>query len=310
MEAKGAAMSGRFNRREFIGKSAGAALAVGVGTTATGLVAPAGADEKKGQSESRPKKSVMFGMLPSNLSLEDRFKLAKEVGFEGVESDPVKTEAEARAMRAAAEKAGIPIHSVIYGGWDAPLSSPDPKVIERGLANTSHALQCAKWFGADNILLVPAIVTPQVRYIDAYKNSQKNIRKLIPLAEKLNVMILVEEVWNKFLLSPLEFAHYVDEFKHPLVQAYFDVGNVLIWAYPEDWIRTLGKRIKKVHLKDFKRDGYQFVNLREGDINWPEVRRAFAEVGFTSFMNTELGGGDEAYLRDVSARVDKILAGV
>ena len=159
------------------------------------------------------------------------------------------------------------------------------------------------------MLFRSAVVTSQVRYQDAWKRSQANIKKLIPTAEKHNVMILVEEVWNKFLLSPLEFAHYVDSFRHPLVQAYFDIGNVVIWGYPEDWIRTLGKRIHKVHLKDFKRNNYQFVNLREGDVNWKEVRKAFAEVGFTSFMNTELGGGDEEYLRDVSMRVDKIIAG-
>lgn len=294
-------MNQGINRREFLGMSASASLAF---STTAGNASPSPVPPSD-----RPKKSVMFSMLPGDLSLEQRFRLAKAVGFEGVEVAPVGEEKEASALRAAAEKAGIPIHSIIYGGWEAPLSSPDPAVITRGLESTKHALQCAKWMGADNILLVPAVVTPQVRYQDAYHRSQKHIRLLLPTAEKLGVMILVEEVWNKFLLSPLEFAHYIDEFRHPLLQAYFDVGNVLIWAYPEDWIRTLGKRIKKVHLKDFKRDTYQFVNLREGDVNWPEVRRAFAEVGFTSFMNTELGGGDEAYLRDVSARVDKILAG-
>ena len=291
------------NRREFLGQATGGTLAVGLATRAA--ASPANQPPKG----DRPKKSVMFSMLPGNLSLEARFQLAKEVGFEGVESGPIGEKEQAMAMRAAAEKAGIPIHSIIYGGWEAPLSDPNPAVVERGMASTKAALQSASWMGADNILLVPAIVTPKTRYKEAYERSQKQVRALIPTAEKLNVMILIEEVWNKFLLSPLEFAHYIDEFRHPLVQAYFDVGNVVISGYPEDWIRTLGKRIKKVHLKDFKRSGYQFVNLLEGDIDWPEVRKAFAEVGFHSFMNTELGGGNEAYLRDVSARVDKILAG-
>ncbi|HLK61489.1 MAG TPA: sugar phosphate isomerase/epimerase family protein [Chthonomonadaceae bacterium] len=297
-------MKEAINRREFLGQATGAALTVGL---ATGTAASPVPQEPNGN---RPKKSVMFMMLPGNLTLEARFQLAKDVGFEGVEVPPIGEKERALEMRSAAEKAGIPIHSVIYGGWEAPLSDPNPAVVARGMAATKAALQSAQWMGADNILLVPAIVTPKTRYKDAYERSQKQIRALIPTAEKLNVMILVEEVWNKFLLSPLEFAHYIDEFRHPLVQAYFDVGNVVISGYPEDWIRTLGKRIRKVHLKDFKRNGYQFVNLREGDIDWPEVRRAFAEVGFHSFMNTELGGGDEAYLRDVSARVDKILAGV
>ena len=288
----------KIDRREFLEQTTGAALVLSAGADATGS-----------KLESLPKKSVLFSMLPPRLGLEERFKLAREVGFEGVEAPPVNNEAEANAMRSAAEKAGIPIHSVIYGGWDFPLSDPNPKVVERGLEETKKAMQSAKWMGAENILLVPAIVTPQVRYKDAYERSQKNIRSLIPTAEKLHIMICIEEVWNKFLLSPLEFCQYVDSFHHPLVQAYFDVGNVLIWAYPEDWIRTLGKRIKKVHLKDFKRDKYQFVNLLEGDVNWKEVRKAFSEIGYTGFLNTELGGGEEAYLRDVASRVDRIITG-
>jgi len=292
------------NRREFISTASAVTLAAGV-------LAPA-----YGDPSGRPKKSVMYSMLPGNLSVEERFKLARAVGFEGVECSPVGSESQATALRSAAEKAGIPIQSIIYGGWDAPLSDPNPAVIAKGLANTRSAMQDARWMGAENILLVPAVVTAKVRYKDAYERSQKNIRALIPTAEKLNIMICCEEVWNNFLLSPMEFAHYIDSFKHPLVQAYFDVGNVVTFGWPEDWIRTLGKRIKKVHLKDYKGgpglfggNKGNFVMLREGSINWPEVRRAFAEIGYTGYMNTELGGGDEAYLRDVSARVDKILAG-
>jgi len=288
------------NRREFV---------------ATGIATAAGIAYPTAMAD-RPKKSVMFSMLPGSLSLEDRFKLAKSVGFEGVECSPVGSEKAATDLRRAAESAGIPIQSVIYGGWDAPLSDPNPAVIAKGLANTKAAMQDAKWMGADDILLVPAVVNARVRYVEAYERSQKNVRALIPFAEKLNIMICCEEVWNNFLLSPMEFAHYIDSFKHPLVQAYFDVGNVVTFGWPEDWIRTLSKRIKKVHLKDYKGgpglfggNKGNFVMLREGSINWPEVRKAFAEVGFTGFMNTELGGGDEAYLRDVSARVDKILAG-
>jgi L-ribulose-5-phosphate 3-epimerase len=304
-------MNAPLNRRRFLGKSAGAALALDLGAAeiAAHRLSAAPEADKQTPHSGRPKKSVMFTMLPERLSLEARFQLAKEVGFEGVEAPPVAEESAANAMRAAAEKAGLPIHSVIYGGWEAPLSSPDPAIVQKGLESARKAMQSAKWLGADDILLVPAIVNAQTRYKDAYARSQKQVRALIPTAEKLGVMILIEEVWNNFLLSPLEFARYIDEFRHPLVQAYFDVGNVVVFGWPEDWIRTLGKRIKKVHLKDFKRSTRQFVALREGDVDWPEVRRAFAEVGFTGFMNTELPGGDEAYLRDVSARVDAILAG-
>jgi hexulose-6-phosphate isomerase len=170
------------------------------------------------------------------------------------------------------------------------------------------ALRSAKALGADTVLLVPAVVKENVSYSDAYKRSQECIRKLLPLAEELNIVIAVENVWNKFLLSPLEFARYVDAFDSPWLKAYFDVGNVIIYGYAQDWIRTLGKRIVKIHLKDFKRKGYLWTNLLDGDVNWKEVRLALDEIGYHGFMTTELRGGDEAYLRDLSGRIDKIVA--
>src|SRR5206468_394784 len=152
-------------------------------------------------------------------------------------------------------------------------------------------------------------VTDKVRYGEAWERSVKGIKQLIPLAAKLKVVIAIEEVWNDFLLSPLEFVRYVDDFRSPWVRAYFDVGNVVRTGYPQDWIRTLGKRINRVHLKDYKRKDNKFVGLGEGDVDWPEVRRALGEVGFASYATAELGKGDEAYLRDVAARIDKIFDG-
>jgi L-ribulose-5-phosphate 3-epimerase len=261
----------------------------------------------------KPKKAVEWSMLPSSMSMEDRFKLAHDVGFQGVEVPPISPE-EAEKLKSAADKAGIRIHSIIFGGWDAPLSSPDPDVIQRGSNNVKTALHSAQIMGCDGILLVPAVVNAKVRYVDAYKRSRENITKLIPEAEKRKVLINIEEVWNNFLLSPMEFAKYIDDFKSPWIGAYFDVGNVVRFAWPQDWIRTLGKRIRKVHIKDFKGGpglgtGGQWVNLHEGSIDWKEVRAAFMDVGYDGFMTTELNGGDAAYLRDVSARVDRIIAG-
>jgi len=164
------------------------------------------------------------------------------------------------------------------------------------------------------VLLVPAVVDPATSYGDAWRRSQRVIReRLLPLAKDLRVAIAVEEVWNKFLLSPLEFARYVDELDSPWLKAYFDVGNVVFYGYPQDWIRTLGPRILKVHLKDFKLDRpngrFTWTNLGEGDIDWPAVGRAFADVGYQGFFTTELSPGDAQYLKDVSGRVDRILAG-
>ncbi len=299
------------DRREFLGQMAHAAVVLGLGAAAES-VARARVDrvmDSKPTGKSELRKALILGMLPGKLSLEDRFKLARDCGFDGVEAPPIGDETERRAIRQAAETVGIPIHSIIFGGWHAPLSSGDPAVIEKGLTDLRAALECAKELGADALLLVPAVVNAETRYKDAYERSQKHIRSLIPLAEKLKVVITVENVWNNFLLSPLEFARYVDEFDSPFVQAYFDVGNVVAFGWPEDWIRTLGKRIRKIHLKDFKREGRQWKNLRDGDVNWPEVRKALAEVGYEGFMTAELKGGDEKYLRNLSSRIDRIIAG-
>lgn len=297
------------NRREFLVSAAATALTVGAlhSVSEADQVSEPAPEAKSGQS--KLKKGVLFGMLPEALSIEDRFKLARDAGFDGVEASPTSDPAQIKIMRDAAEKAGIPIHSLMYGGWQAPFSTADPKVAEQGIKDVSAALQCAKEVGADGILLVPGIVNGDTRYVDCYNRSHKCIKELIPTAEKLGVRILVENVWNNFLLSPLEFARYIDEFKSPWVQSYFDVGNVIAFGWSEDWIRTLGHRIKKIHVKDFKRGPRQWVNLLEGDVNWPEVRKALAEVGYNGFLTTELSGGDEAYLRDLSKRMDKIIAG-
>ena len=144
--------------------------------------------------------------------------------------------------------------------------------------------------------------------------SQRVIReRLLPIARDLKVIIAVEEVWNRFLLSPLEFARYVDEFDSPWLKAYFDVGNVVIYAFPQDWIRTLGSRIAKIHLKDFNFDRpngrFTWKPIGEGDIDWPEVRRALGEVHYGGYVTTEVSAGDAAYLKDVASRVDRFLAG-
>jgi hexulose-6-phosphate isomerase len=129
------------------------------------------------------------------------------------------------------------------------------------------------------------------------------------LAKELQVIIAVENVWNKFLLSPLEFAKYVDEFNDPWLKAYIDVGNMIQFGYAQDWLRTVGKRIVRIHLKDFRRKTNSFTpNLLEGDVNWPQVRMALEEIGYQGYLTPEIGGGDEAYLTDVVQRIDKIIA--
>ncbi len=249
------------------------------------------------------KKGVLLEMLPDKLSYADRFKMARDVGFDVVQAPTEPDEHKAEAIKEAADAARMRIDSVMnMDHWKYPLSSSDPAVVEKSLMGMRISLRNAKLWGADTVLLVPAVVNPQTSYHDAWTRSQKEIRKLLPLAEELKIVIAIEEVWNKFLLSPLEMGKYIDEFQSPWIKAWFDVGNVMFYGYPQDWIRTLGKRIVKVHLKDFKRkeSGYAWVNLGDGDVDWTAVRQAFAEIGYAGSATVELDPGGEAYLRDVS----------
>jgi L-ribulose-5-phosphate 3-epimerase len=299
------------SRRDFLRVTVGAAsaapIAVLTATSSLAAVLPVPAP-----AQARMKKAVLVEMLPQKMSYRDRFQLARDVGFEAVEAQTVKGQREAETIKKAADETKIRIHSVMnMDHWEYPLSSPDPATVEKSIEGMKTSLHNAKLWGADAVLLVPAVVTPQVTYKQAWERSQRQVRRLIPLAEELKVVIAIEEVWNKFLLSPVEFARYVDEFKSPWVRTYFDVGNVLLFGFPEDWIKTQAERIVKVHLKDFKRkeEGYAWVNLGEGDVDWPAVRKAFADVGYTGYVTTELEGGDESYLREVSKRVDRLVLG-
>jgi hexulose-6-phosphate isomerase len=251
-------------------------------------------------------------MLPRHLSYADRFKMARDVGFEVVQAPTTPDEHEAEEIKRAAAAAKIRIDSVMnMDHWKYPLSSGDPQVVEKSLLGMRTSLHNAKLWGSDSVLLVPAVVNSHTSYRDAWTRSQKEIRKLLPLAEELKITIALEEVWSKFLLSPLEMAKYIDEFQSPWIKAWLDVANMLFYGYPQDWIRTLGKNIVNVHLKDFKLrdDHYSWVNLGDGDVDWIAVRQAFAEIGYSDSAIAELEGGDQAYLRDVSLRIDRLLLG-
>jgi len=256
------------------------------------------------------KKSVYFGMLPKSLSVEEKFKLAKRIGFEGIEVPTIEDSNVASEIKEAAKTTGIEVHSIMnQAHWEFPLSSADPAVIEKSIEGMKTSLYNARDFGANAVLLVPAVVNAETSYKDAWVRSQKNIRKLLPLAEELDVIIAIENVWNRFLVSPIEFAQYIDELDSPYLKAYFDVGNIAMYGIPHDWIRTLDRRIVKVHIKGFHVKDRQFVNLGDGTIDWLEVRRAFSDIRYCGYMSAELRGGDEEYLLDVSKRMDKIIAG-
>ena len=258
-------------------------------------------------ADGKIERAVIDSMLPQELPLVDRFKLALETGFTAMEVRTAADQAEAERIHDAAQKAGLRIHSVMnQTHWRHPLSSPDTADVEACVEGMRASLRQAELFGADAVLLVPAVVRADTTYEQAWERSQREIRKLIPLAEQHDVVIAVEDVWNKFLLTARDFRQYIDEFNHPMIRAYFDVGNIVHYAVPEHWIYELGSRIVKVHLKDYsRREG--FVNLGDGDVDWPAVRKAFADVGYNAEATVELRGGDRDYLMDLGQRVDRLL---
>ncbi len=295
------------SRRSFIRTSIAGSLGSMVFFNTDMMTSAVGGQSFQGQL----KKSLYYNMFPEELSVLERFQAAKEMGYDGIEIPTLENQQKVEEFKEAAAQSGIEIHSIMnQRHWQYPLSSADPSVVDMSIEGMEMSLQNAKALGADVVLLVPAVVNAETMYRDAYVRSQNNIRRLLPLAEELGIIIAIENVWNKFLLSPLEFRRYIEEMDSPYFRAYFDVGNIVLYGYPQDWIRTLNELIVRVHIKGFNEINKSFVNLRDGTIDWPEVRRALSDIGYSGFINAELSGGDLDYLKDVSERMDKIIAGV
>lgn len=300
------------NRKNFIRS---ATLLAGAAAITPGM-ASASASPVDGTSKVALKKGLGYAMIKEDLPLTDKFKLVKDLGFDGVEmNSPVDLNKE--DILSAMEKSGIEIPSLVNRDhWSKPLSDPDPAVREQCIHSMIKSLQEVKDFGGDTVLLVPGVVNENVPYEQAYITAQESIRRLIPHAEATGIQIALENVWNNFLISPVEAKRFVDEINHPLVGWYFDVGNILRYGWPEHWIKTLNRRIMKLHIKEFSRDimnnqglrqGFK-VNLLEGDNNWPVVMKAVADIGYSGgWITVEVPGGDRNHLKDISERMDKII---
>lgn len=249
-------------------------------------------------------KGVNQWCFPEGTDLKTVFEVSQKAGFDAVElnvydagapagltMDTTPPEADAIAKQAADQ--GLKLRSISTGLlWGAPLSSPDASVRERGRAIVQKQLEIAERIGADTVLVVPGTVNSDSSYDDCYEYSKRELELLIPEAERRGVKIGVENVWNKFLLSPLEMKRYVDELNSPNLGVYFDVGNILLYGFPEQWIRILGSRIAKIHVKDFKTsvgNGGGFVPLMAGDVNWRKVVEALKEIGYTDTLTAEIG---------------------
>ncbi len=301
------------NRKNFIRS---ATLIAGASIISSAPVSAA-VPQKNTTEKIKLKKGLGFGMIKEDLSLADKFKLAKDLGFDGVElNSPV--DINKSELLSAKEKSGIELPSVVNKDhWQLPLSDPDPKVREQIIRSVASSLQEVKDFGGDTVLVVPGVVNEKVSYEQAYITAMNSIRELIPYAEKTGMQIGLENVWNNFLISPLEAKRFIDEINHPLVGWYFDIGNVLRYGWPEHWIETLNSRIMKLHIKEFSRkimnekglrEGFS-VNLLEGDNNWPSVMKTISKVGHKGgWLIAEVSGGDRNRLKDVSERMDKIIS--
>lgn len=276
----------------------GAALALG----ALAPLVPAAASAT-GRRRRHLKKALKIGMIQVEGSLRDRFQAALDAGFEGVELDS-PNDLDPDEVLAAKAATGIEIPGVVDSvHWRKTLGDPDPAVRAEGVAALETALRDCATYGGTTVLLVPAVVNQRIAYDEAYTRSQAEIRKVLPLAEELDVKIAIENVWNDFLLSPLEAARYCDELGER-VGWYMDVGNVVKYGRPEQWVRILGKRILKLDVKGYsRRDGW--VPIGAGDVDWPGVMRELAALDFHGWAAAEVGGGGPERLREIRARMDR-----
>lgn len=260
-------------------------------------------------------KAIMYETVGVKGSVLEKFQAVKAAGFEGIE--PMSHMNQQEVLAAFAATGLKPASCCCATHWKKPLSDPDPAVRQAGLDGLIQALKDAKTYGASSVLFVPAVVNKTVAYDDAYKRSQEYLRKALPVAKDLGVKIAIEDVWNKFLLSPLEAARYIDEFESPSIGWHFDIGNVITYGYPEQWIRILNKRILKLHIKEYSRKiadkegpsaGFKVPYL-QGDNDWPAVMAALDAVGYTGWGIAEQPGGDTPEgLKTLVEGMDKIFA--
>lgn len=263
-------------------------------------------------------KTISYWAFEPSRSLPEAFQMAREAGFEAIELaiaedgpiTPDISRQECRKITAQARDAGLQISSLASGlGWKYGLLSENESERRRATELTRSSLRVARDLELDAILVVPGSVgaTP---YDLAFNNAQNSLRELKLDAEELGVTIGIENVWNKFLLSPLETRDFLDGLGSERIASYFDVGNVLQTGFPEQWIRMLGGRITRVHFKDFQREVGTlagFCALGEGDVDFGAVMQALREIGYDGFVTAEFFNC-ESDLGTISAAMDRILS--
>ncbi|HEV3258049.1 MAG TPA: sugar phosphate isomerase/epimerase family protein [Gemmataceae bacterium] len=295
-------MGDSWNRREF--------MRLGGGTLAAAALGPFGpAHANKADKKRDIHKAVMYGTIGFPGSVMDKLRALKAAGFEGVEpmshmdQDEVLKALDATRLTAAS--------CCCNTHWDKPLSHPDPRVRKQGLEGLKQALKDANRYGATSVLLVPGVVNDKVSFSDCWKRSIAEIRKAVPVAEKLGVKIAIENVWNNFITKPKQAKEFLDEINSPQVGWHFDIGNTIRYSPPQTWIPVLGKRILKLHIKEYSKAKGFGVRYFDGDDNWPAIMKALDDVGYHGWGIAEQPGDQSknaAALKDLAARMDRVFA--
>lgn len=294
-------MRDAMSRRDFL-KAGGA-------TVAAGALAPAALAADAPVKKRDLHKAMMYATIGYPGTVLEKFRAVKAAGFEGVE--PMSHMNQDEVLKAF-DATGLKAASVCCNThWAKPLSSPDERVRREGLEGLQRALQDAKRYGATSVLLVPGVVTKDVPYDDCFKRSVAEIRKAVPLAGELGVKIAVENVWNNFITKPQQAVEFLDAIGSPQVGWHFDIGNAIRYSPPETWIPVLGKRILKLHIKEFSKVKGFGVRLFEGDDHWPAIMKALDQVGYHGWGISEQPGNQSANaheLKDLAARMDRAFA--
>jgi L-ribulose-5-phosphate 3-epimerase len=299
-------MHDSLNRRNFLKLGGAAVAAATLGTTMLTAAEPA--------KKRKLRKAIMYATLSYKGTLVEQFKAVKEAGFEGVE--PMSHRSQEEVLKAL-EESGLKAASVCCDThWSKPLSHPDEKVRREAREGVQRALQDAKKYGATSVLVVPGIVNDTVSYDECFKRSVAELRQVLPVAKDTGVKIAIENVWNNFITKPEQAKDFLDAIDSPLVGWHFDIGNALRYGPPEEWIPILGKRILKLHVKEFAKlksaDYKDFdVKLLDGANKWAAIMKALDDVGYEGWGISEQPGkqaADAATLKDLSERMDRAFA--
>ncbi len=295
------------SRREFLQVSALAAAGLAGGAATRSVLGANEPSERTATNRGRIFKANKGGGIGEDqAAMLARLKQYKELGFDGIEGGSPDIP-DVAALRDAIAETGVPVHGVVDGvhwGDDYRLSSPDPAARERGRLALIQAIEDAHAIGASSVLLVPGRVTgPEENHDHVWERSIAEVRHVLPTAAKRGIHVLIENVWNGFCETPEQYRDYVDAIGSPWVGAYFDIGNCRKFGPAEDWIRALGQRIIKLDVKDWGATN-GFCRLGEGDVNWPEVRKALAEINFSGWATRE---GNDNSLEDTAQLMDELL---